>query len=272
MVSNDVAALAAGETCYATVLNRKGRLLSDLVVLALEDALLLDTAAGTAPEVLRVLERHVIADDVTLEDLSETWGHVALEGPGVRALLQQRGLPVREPGHFELYERDGETILCLAGGSLTEEGTQLLGPRKTLARLADEIGLAALSESEADVLRIEAFLPSYGVDMTDRNFPNEARLDRAISYTKGCYLGQEIIARIESRGAVNRFLSQIRTEAPVKRGDPIRVGGSRVGEITSAAVSSVTGPVALGYVRAAEAEPGTPLDVAGVPGVVSGPL
>ncbi len=106
--------------------------------------------------------------------------------------------------------------------------------------------------------------------MTDRNFPQEARLDHAVSQTKGCYIGQEIVARIYSRGAVKKILVKLQTEAPVQRGDAISVGATVLGEVTSAAVSPENGPLALGYVKVAQSTPGTALEVGGVPGVVMG--
>ena len=271
MISNDVAETESGASCVALLLNRKGHILSELRVLVLDEALLLDTAPGTGVVVRETLERHVVADDVMLEDLSEAWGHVGLEGPGVRELLAGKGQSPPPLDRVERASAAGETLIWLGGGALTPEGVQVWGPRAALARLVSELALAELSETHAEVLRIEAFLPRYGVDMTDRNFPQEARLETAVSFSKGCYLGQEIVARIDSRGAVKRLLCQIRSEAPLSRGDPIRVGDQLVGEITSAACSEVSGPVALGYVRAAQADPGTKLDVGGVTALIAAP-
>ncbi len=271
MLSNDVSTLAPGETCYALQLDRKGRILADLVVLALQDSLLLDLAAGTTAPVRQLLERHIVADDVALEDLSGDWGQLGLEGPGARVALENEGLPLPGAGRFERAEREGQSLLLLGEGSLTPEGLQVLGPREPLAGLLAALGLPPLSAEQTELLRIEAFLPLYGVDVSDRNFPAEARLERAVSYTKGCFIGQEIVARIRSRGAVKRFLVQIRSEAPVQRGAAIRLGETVVGQITSAAASPVSGPVALGYVRTTGAAPGTALDLEGVAGIVVGP-
>ena len=271
MLTNDVAKLAAGELCSALLLDRKGRIQSELQVLACDDAFLLDTAPGTASSVYESLERHIIADDVALENLSAAWGHIGLEGPAVRAVLERERMPLPAPGHFERAEWNAESLVWVGEGSLTPEGVQVLGSREQLEKLVLALDLSLLSAEQVELLRIESFLPAYGIDVTERNFPAEARLEHAVSYTKGCFIGQEIVARIRSRGAVKRFLVQIRTEAPVSRGDAIRVGASAVGEITSAAASGASGPVALGYVRAAHAEPGTALDVAVTSGIIAGP-
>lgn len=271
MLSNEVGGLAAGETCPALQLSRKGRILADLVVLAFEDSFLLDVAAGATTQVRQIHERHIVADDVAIADLSEAWGQLGLEGPGVGAALEREHLPYPAPGRFEVAERQGQTLLFLGEGSLTPEGVRVLGPREPIAGLPTALGLGPLADADAEVLRIEAFLPCYGIDVSDRNFPAEARLEGAVSYTKGCFIGQEIVARIRSRGAVKRFLVQIRSEASLERGAAILVDHTVVGEITSTAASAATGPVALGYVRAAEATPGTALDLEGVAGTIVGP-
>ncbi len=259
MLSNDIEALGACESCYATLLDRKGHVLSDLFVLNLGEQILVDTAAGTGDEVFGVLGKHVVADDVELENLSAAWGQTSFEGPGARDWLAEHGLSRPEPGHLEIDETGR---VWLGGGALSDDGARVLGPRDSLRGLAD--GLPQLEAAAAEILRVEWLRPRYGVEVGPRNFPLEARMDAAISETKECYIGQEIIARLISRGAVNRFLVQLATDEPVSVGDEIRSGSARVGAVTSVAVSPERGPLALGYVRRAESEPGTALEVGGV--------
>ena len=259
MLSNEVEALGAHESCYATLLDRKGHVLSDLFVLNLGEPILLDTAAGTGDEVFAVLDRHVVADDVELENLSAAWGQSSFEGPGARDWLAEQGWPRPEPGHLEIDETGR---VWLGWGALSDAGVRVLGPRDSLPGPGD--GLPQLDAAAAEILRVEWFRPRYGVDVGPRNFPLEARMEAAISDTKDCYIGQEIIARLVARGAVNRFLVQLATDEPVSVGDEIRSGSTRVGSVTSVAVSPERGPLALGYVRRAESEPGTALEVAGV--------
>jgi folate-binding protein YgfZ len=267
MVSNDVEGLGPGDSCYATLLDRKGHVLSDLYVMDVGEAILIDAAPGTGDEVFDVLGKHVIADDVELENLSASWGEFAFEGPGARSWLAERQRPCPEPSHLEV---DDAGRLWLGGGALSDQGVRVLGPHDTLAALCD--GLPQIEPGAAEVLRVEWFRPRYGVDVGPRNFPLEARMDAAISETKGCYIGQEIIARLISRGAVNRFLVQLQTERPVAVGDEIRAGSTRVGSVTSVAESPERGALALGYVRRAESEPGTALEVGGVGAKVVEPL
>jgi folate-binding protein YgfZ len=266
MVSNDVEALASGEACWATLLDRKGHVLSDLWVLALSDAILLDTAAGTGDEVFGMLDRHLIADDVALENLSESWGARVFEGPDCRDQLRELGHPVPAPSRVEL---DDEGRIWLGAGALSADGVRVLAPRTALPEPGGS--LPRIEDGAAEILRVERARPLYGVDVGPRNFPLEGRMDAAISDTKGCYIGQEIIARLISRGAVNKFLVQLSTERAVSVGDEIRAGATKVGAVTSVAESPERGPLALGYVRRAESEVGTALDVGGVPARVVEP-
>ncbi len=269
MVTNDVAHLAPGELCYAALLDRKGRLQADLWVLSLEGASLLDTAPGTGPVVAEILTKHVIADEV--EIALDPQERLVLEGPESRARLERVGVSLPEPGRLREGTWEGASLLFVGRGVLGEEGIQVFGEQDSLASLEGPLALPLLSKEQAEILRVEAFLPRYGVDMTERNLPAEARLEAAISTTKGCYIGQEIEARVRSRGRVKRLLVQIAAERRVRAGAPVSADGVLVGEVTSAVESPVRGALALGYVRAAHAAPGTRVQVDGTPGVVLGP-
>lgn len=257
MLSCDVATAAPGAARAGLQLDRKGHILAELWLLVLDDAALLDTAPGTESALLEILDKHVIADDVTLERVSG-WDQVGIEGPGAAGAIAPRS---PAPGEFE---RDEEGRIWVAGGSLGPDGARVLGERAAIAELREVLGLPTLSGEDCEVLRIEAFQPAYRLDFSERSFPQEARLEGRVSFTKGCYIGQEIVARIESRGAVNRLLVKLRPEAPVAPGAEIRSQGNSVGQVTSAADSAATGPVALGYVKRSLAEPGTRLDVEGI--------
>ncbi len=268
MLSNDVASLETGQACYATQLDRKGHVVADLWALALEDAFLLDTAPGRGGVILELLEKHIIADDVEFEDLSAAWGRIDFEGPEARAAC---GAPALEPNAVATGRADGAEWLWVGGGGLSADGVRALGPREALEALIERAGLDELSSEHAEILRIERFLPAYGVDLGERSFPAEARLDHALSFTKGCYIGQEIVARIDSRGAVNRLLVQLHAAAPVEPGAKITARGRPVGSVTSAAVSPSQGALALGYVKSELAVPGTALQIGDITATVAGP-
>lgn len=274
MLTNDVAALRPGESCYALLLDRKGHIQSDLFAIALEQEILLDTAAGRGSLVTAALAKFVIADQVEIENRSVDWGQLAVEGPGAARALEQLGAPRPPRGRVELVRRGDATLCWWGGGELTPEGFRVLGPRAALARLLDGARLPELSPAAVEAIRIEAFIPALGSDVGERSFPQEARLDGvAVSTTKGCFLGQEIVTRIRSRGALRRLLVQLRAERPLAVGAPLEAEGRRVGEVTSAAAlpDPDGGGVALGLVRAERAAPGTSLRAGGVAARVSYP-
>ncbi len=264
MLTCEVARLEGGAGADGLLLDRKGHVLATLRVLARRDALLLDTAPGTGGAVLAALAKLIVADDVALSDLGEAWSTAAVEGPGAAGAFARIGAPLPEPERG--LERAG--VVWWRAGEITAEGVRVLGPRDAVREVERRLALPRLAPSAAEVLRVAAFVPRYGVDVGERNFPQEARLESALSYTKGCYVGQEIVARIRSRGQVNRLLVQLRADAPVTGGASIRSGDREVGSVTSAALSPTLGPLALGYVRADLAVTGTELSIDGVRAVV----
>jgi folate-binding protein YgfZ len=267
MLTNDVASLAPGAYVATLLLDRKGHVLSEGLVIAAADAYLLDLSPGTGPAALEILQRHLIADDVELADRSGACSELAFEGAAGRRWLEQRGLPLPAAGRAAPGPGG---LLLLGEGWLTPEGVRVLGPREALAPLAAS-GLPQLAGAQLERVRIERFVPLYGRDVGARCFPQEARLDAAVSYSKGCFLGQEIVARIRSRGAVNRFLVQLECAGPVAAEAAITAGGVSVGSVTSAAARPGGGALALGYVKRDHAAPGSELAVGGAPARVLGP-
>ncbi len=267
MVSNDVAILAPGDLCDSLQLDRKGHILAELSLLVLPDEVLLDMLGTVEPLLAETLEKHIIADDVELVRL-QGWEQLGIEGPGALAAIAGHAPAALALGHFEV---DESGRIWLAGGSLGPEGARILGDPAALADLRVALELPSLSSEACEVLRIQGCRPAHGIDFTDRSFPQEARLDRAVSFTKGCYVGQEIVARIDSRGAVNRLLVTLAPEQPVAPGAKIMADGKNVGRVTSAASSAATGPLALGYVHKNQAQPGTSLEIEGIPTTVTGP-
>ena len=268
MLSNDVAKLGDGEACASLLLDRKGHVLAELFVLAEPEAILLDVAPGLEAELSSVLEKHVIADDVALASQSSESGQLGVEGPGAREAVQALGFAAPAPGRFARVDFSGGSLVLLAGGSLGDDGLRVLAKRALLPRLRAALALPALSPEAAEVLRIEAAIPKLGSDVSARNFPQEARLEHAFSLAKGCYVGQEIVARIASRGAVNRLLVKLRTKELVAPGAEIRVADTVAGQVTSSVLSAASGPIALGYVRVADARAGVHVSVGAVPGEI----
>lgn len=283
MLSNDVRHLAPWPDrsgCYALLLSPKGRILADLHVLQRADAFWLELPADALDRVRGALERHVIADDVSLADESAGWARLALEGPDAPALLERAiGAPLELAADGGRDVRVAGRELVVAAWGVTPGGLQLFVPRGGGDALAGALRAAAHGELVAgddetlEVLRVEAGLPVLGRELDDEVFPAEAGLvARAVSLTKGCYTGQEIVARLHSRGQVNHLLVGLRCgdAPPPAPATPLEdESGRAVGEVTSACRSATEGAIALGFVRRELAEPGTRLRVGSATALVS---
>ena len=269
IVSNDIRGLKTGEGRYALLLSAQGRILADLRVYADEDRLWVDTDADLRDKAMELLRRYVIGDRVEIVP-AEVFA-LSLQGPGSRKALQD--LLAASVDALE-HEMDHRTVDC--GGrpvrvvrlsSTGEEGYEFWLDSAALGNLwraANAARAAVLCGSLAlESLRIEAGIPRYGPDFGEDTLPLEAGLWNALSFNKGCYIGQEIVERARSRGHVNWKLMGLGLEAGAKvpaPGEPLTVDGKAVGEVTSACWSPTLGrTLALAYVRREVAEPGTRL-------------
>ena len=261
-VTNDVVGLETGCGCYAAFLTHKGKMLGDLRILALEDGeLLLDCERPALQALFDMIRRFKIGYDVELHKRTVQRGLLSLVGPGARAVAAAEAVPVDEHAHrpgsiaghaVRLIATDlGVDVLCEADAT-EDVRAALLGA-----------GATAVSEQAAEILRVESGRPRYGVDVDDSTIPQEAGLNaRAVSFTKGCYVGQETVARLFYRGKPNRHLRGLKLSEPVAAGAELRLGEKVVGKLTSSLVSPTFGAIALALVRR-EAGPGDTVDVAG---------
>jgi len=260
MTTNHIQQLTPGTGCYAFFLNDKGRLLADVNVLCRPDYLLLDLAPGLHEKVYQHLDHYIIADDVTLEDATPTTATIAVAGPAAAEVLRMLGAPVPEIAYGnEEWETRLVARLSVTGGP----GFFVIAPLEEKAGLIARIeaaGAAAADDDAANVVRLEHGQPRYGDDISERFLAQEANQPHALHFSKGCYLGQEIVERVRSRGQVHRMLMPIVIDgtAPPAAGDKLLIGDAVAAEITSAAYSPALGKVvALGYVRTEHARPGT---------------
>ena len=267
MLTCDVAALEPGRSCASLQLDRKGHVLALALLLVLDDALLLAADAGTGTALLDALEKHLIADDVEIERLVD-WSELDFEGPGARQRLSELGVAAPDPGQVASAAWQGVDVIWSGGARLGAAGCRAFGPAAALEGLRATAGMPELSAEALEVLRIEALRPAWEVDVGDRNFPQEAGLEDWVSFEKGCYVGQEIVARIASRGAVKRRLVRLRADTPLAAGAEIRHAGKAVGRVTSAAAAPGCGCVALGYVKSEVAGAGTRVEVDGAAAVL----
>ena len=274
MLSNHVGALAPGPDhsgCHALLLTPTARILADPHVLHRGEAFWLELCSDAAESTRVHLERYVIADDVTLQDVSNLWARFSLEGPMAAGLLERvTGTPLRLAPNACADLRIGSVAAVVAAyGFSGAPGFQLFVPSALGADVAESLhaeGGASLVEGDAatlEILRIESGIPRLGAELDEDVLPAEAGLiASAVSLTKGCYTGQEIVARLESRGQVAHRLVGLRCEGqtPPAPDTPLEdESGKRVGEVTSACLSAVAGPIALGYVRRPFDTPGTAL-------------
>lgn len=275
MITNDVKALAPGGGLYAALCSPQGKVLGDLRVLALEDALLLLCEASCRARVAQTLERFIIADDVKVTDASGEVAVLGCYGPrSSEVLARAAGSPAPElaPHHHAEMTMGEAIVRVVATPFLGVPGFDVLVPAEAAAGVAERVleALTAVGGRPAghaafEAVRVEAGTPWYGLDFDENTLPQEAGLEAtAISFAKGCYIGQETVARIHFRGHVNRRLTGLclQGEALPARGSRVRRGEADVGWVTSAVRSPAHGrPVALAMLRREAAEPGTSLTV-----------
>jgi tRNA-modifying protein YgfZ len=258
-LTNDIEALEPEAGCYSALLDRKGHMQADMRVLHLSTG---ELWLDAEPEAIGTVERHLrmyaIGREVELEDVTGEWSILSVIGP---AATESAGTSPLSPEHAQrAYERQGIEILAVAadlGLDLIVRAAQAVELRELLARS----GAAEVSEDAAEIVRVESGRPRFGREMTTATIPQEADIaERAVSFTKGCYIGQETVARLHYRGKPNRHLRGLRLDAPVAQGDRIVLGEREVGTIGTPVLSPALGPIALAVVRR-EAEPGTRVDV-----------
>jgi folate-binding protein YgfZ len=271
MVTNDVRGLEDGQGTYAAVLNLQGHMLTDLHVFALPDALLLDLPPATVSAIQERLDGYLMMEQVEIEDAAGQFGHVSLQGPDAGALVASLGVDAASLPRLGIGTAAGGGLPWVARVDRAgEPGYDVWVRAEDLADLWDrllgasrEAGGGPVGWEALNVLRVEAGLPWWGSELDERIVPFEARLESsAISFHKGCYIGQEIIARIEARGRVNNLLVGLAygEAEPPPPGTPLVAAGKSVGRTTSTVRSPARGEtIGMGFVRREHAEPGTPL-------------
>jgi folate-binding protein YgfZ len=258
-LTNDVEALAPGEGCYTALLDRKGHMQADLRVLRLApDRLWLDVESAGAEAVRRHLSLYRVGREVEMSEVGADWAILSVIGPAAGVITRAERLSP-EHAHREV-EVGGARCRAVA----TDLGVDLVcaaADSATARAGLFEAGAAEVSEDAAEILRVESGRPRFGHEMTTATIPQEAGIDdRAVSYTKGCYIGQETIARLHYKGKPNRHLRGLRLSDPARDGDPIKLADREVGRVGTAVVSPALGPIGLAVIRR-EAEPGARVDV-----------
>jgi len=270
MLSNDVKALAPGQGCPAAFLDAHGKVVSLVSVFALEDRILLELPTGSTEKFLEAIDKFLISEKALFESSDDAYAIVAVQGPrAAQVLLQASGgstLVLAPYAHVEMSIA-GNPVRVMARSEAVTPGFHCwtaVSHAPALWKALRAAGGVPVGAEAAQVLRVEAGLPLYGVDVDDSVILPETRLESIVSYTKGCYIGQETVARVKYRGHINRGLTGL-----VLDGDDLPAPGAavvaedkEVGRITSAVRSITLGkPIALGYVRREHFEPGATVAV-----------
>ena len=254
-VTNDVAALQPGEGCYAAFLTHKGKMLGDVRVLNAGGELLLDTERVALQALFDMVRRFSVGFDVQLHKRTLQCALFSLVGPKAHEVVP--GVPGHEHAHLDTDF--GRAIATAEGIDVLCDAEQADAVRAALI----EAGAVEVGEEAAEIVRVERGIPRFGSDMDDGTMPAEVGLEeRAVSFTKGCYVGQETVARLHWKGKPNRHLRGLRLSAPANGGEELRAGEKCVGRLGTAVVSPRHGPIALAVVRR-EASPGDTVAVEG---------
>ena len=282
MVTNAVQTLSPGEGCYNLVLNAQGRIQGDLTAFMLEDSILLETSRDQVPALVAHLDHFIIMDEVELADISDQRAGLLIAGPQALRTVQELGgtacsapEPATQlPPEISLKQTayHGAPVDLICAHSALVPRFEIWSDPATVAHMDTELAPVPKSSSQAlEHLRILEGTPQYGVDIrntaTAHDLPQETAQTRALHFSKGCYLGQEIVERIRSRGNVHRTFSGFELKGALPApGTALTAEGKAVGELTSvAAMPLAAGPVqlALGYIRREALERKLPLDYAG---------
>lgn len=265
-VTNDVTALERGQGQYAAFLTHKGKMLGDLRVLRTDaTSLWLDTERVALQALFDMIRRFKVGFDVELQKRTLEHGLLSLIGPrarevaGAAGLEEARELPGSEHSNVTAIVDGIETLAIV-----TDTGLDLVCESERTAELAERLegaGAQRVTDDAAEVVRVESGRPRFGLDIGEDTIPQEAGLnDRAVSFTKGCYVGQETVARLHWRGKPNRHLRGLELSAPAQTGAPLYSGERALGTLGTTVVSPRRGPIALALVRR-EAQPGDTVEV-----------
>jgi len=253
LTSNEVKKMMPGMSSYAFLLNPQGRIQADLHLICLADHFLIDTEPELREKVMQHIKRYIIADQVELEDVTASTAAIAVEGPGAGRIPPPPG------GHttasISLTGQPGYRIY----GDVAHKAEVIANLEAAGAKPADEV--------DARLARIENGKPRYGEDIRETSLVQETQQLNAVSFTKGCYIGQEIVERVRAQGHVNKKLVRVEFGAadPVAPGTKLTAAGAEAGEVTSSIYSPASGKaIGLAIVRTQFAEPGTELDSATV--------
>jgi len=272
MITNNVRDLAVGHGIYAFLLNPQGHILADLYAFNRGDSILVNTAQSQVEKILATFDHYIIMDDVEVVNVSDKSSSTAIAGPQAQKVLRAAGFNVDPLERLQIsgiiwHEKE---VFVVRGDNPAVDWYEIWASSQDAKSICDSLrksGATSLSDSAGELLRIASGVPKYGSDIRERDLPQETSQERALNFNKGCYIGQEIVERIRSRGAVHRKFAGFEVQGLLPSlGTKIQLDGKDVGEITS--VATLPTPhgrrnVALGYIRREIASPDKPLTAGG---------
>ncbi len=282
MVTNNIRDLEVGRGVYAFLLNPQGRILGDMFIYNQGESLIVETDRSQVEKIVATFEHYIIMDDVEVTNISEKQTAIGLTGPKSRAILNKAGIEVPNLQPLQTISPkcncDCGCVECTVvhGEDAPQESYEVwLAPQdvyKTWEALI-AAGATPVGSEALEMQRIAAGIPLYGIDIRERDLPQETEQMRALNFNKGCYVGQEIVERIHSRGNVHRKFTTFLVEgtAAIAAGDKIVSGEKDVGEVTSVAVLDTPSgqrTVALGYIRREVGVPGREVTIGTVKATV----
>jgi folate-binding protein YgfZ len=266
MVTNNIRDLSAGQGMYAFLLNPQGHILGDMYAYNRGESITVDTDCGQVEKILATFDHYIIMDDVEVANLSEQLTAVGISGPKTGEVLSAAGFQIPEMQALQVKSAMWQGAQCtvVRGEDLERISYEIWIAPDSVRQLWDALlaaGAVPVGSEALEMHRIVSGTPRYGVDIRERDLPQETEQARALNFNKGCYVGQEIVERIRSRGAVHRKFTGFVVEgvAEIAAGTKIVAGEKEVGEITSAASLPLAGgekTVALGYIRRETGVPG----------------
>ncbi len=258
MITNKVRDLPPGQGVYAFVLNAQGHILGDLYAYNRGESLLLDTDQSQSAKLEEIFRRHIIMDAVAIANLAEQWTAIGIAGPKVGQVLRNAGFTFEELKPLQFVAASWQELplsVARSDNPVVESYQIWMAPEHVswFWGALTGAGATAVGTAAVELLRIACGIPRYGPDIRERDLPQETEQLRALNFEKGCYIGQEIVERIRSRGKVHRKFSGFEVTGPLPvPGVKIQCDGKDIGEVTSSAslpVGSGSQPVALGYIR-----------------------
>ncbi|MGH9496840.1 MAG: YgfZ/GcvT domain-containing protein [Candidatus Sulfotelmatobacter sp.] len=281
MVTNNIRDLAADHGVYAFLLNPQGKILGDLYAYDRGDSITVDTDASQIEKILATFDHYIIMDDVEVRNLSSEITALGVTGPKARDILAGAGFTIVELEPLQLQAISWQNLDCtIVRNDVPHNDPQFAGYEiwvapENVRQLWDALvaaGATPIGSEALELHRIVCGMPRYGVDIRERDLPQETDQARALNFNKGCYVGQEIVERIRSRGAVHRKFFGFVADAPITPGTKIIAAEKEMGEITSAAIVEAPSgdkTVALGYIRREAAAPGREVTIGAAKAIVA---